>query len=287
MENSIPVDIVRHLEELVDSSEEEWAGKEDALLRIKELWQEKNRLFKEQIQLLGMNFSESVKDNDARGMMLITYSGSLVALGPGLSRKFEYASIKMRSDVPDIIRAEHVKLEGELEIGQKASFSASPVKHTSAVYRIALLPEELDEKEQEQRIREAMVFLTNSFVHLNRHFTYPGEESPGGFDKKPMIRYLADHYGLSQKAVRNLLDDYAVLLETGLLMGNTVALGKIGRLSLGLKPARKARIGRNPATGEELVISAKDEHMAPVFKYSSRVKERVGNLPVLKDKKDK
>jgi len=280
MNNQLPDEVAAHLEELVSSSRENWAKSDDALSRLKELWLEKNRLFEEQIGLLGMTFINSVEADDARGMIISTFSGSLVALGPGSTRKFEYASIKTRSDVPDIIRADEVKLEGPLGIGAKAAFSGSPVKHTSAVFRIAVLPGELGVEEQEQRIREAMVFLTNSFVYMNRYFTQPGYAGPGGFDKKSMIRYLADNNGLTQKAVRNLLDDYAVLLETGMLMGNTVSLGQLGRISMNLKPARKARIGRNPATGEEVMIPAKKSHMSPVFKYSSRAKERAGNLPV-------
>ncbi len=280
MENGLPAEVAGHLEELVVSSNEDWAKKDDALPRLKELWIEKNRLFEEQIGLLGMTFVDSAGADDPRGMILTTYSGSLVALGPGSSRRFEYASIKMRSDVPDIIRGEGISMDGGLRVGEKASFTGSPVKHTSAVYRIAAVPAGLGAEEQEQRIREAMVFLTNSFVHLNRHFTYPETGGPGQFDKKSMVRYLADNNGMTQKAVRNLLDDYAVLLETGMLMGNTVPLGQLGRLSLNLKPAQKARIGRNPATGKELTVPAKDAHMVPAFKYSSRVKERAGNLPV-------
>jgi len=283
MDNTIPEEVAAHLEELVSSSGDDWAKKEDALSGLKELWLEKNRLFEEQIRLLGMDFTDSVESGDSRGMIITTYSGSLVALGPGISRKFEYASIKMRSEVPDVIRAGDVKVDGKLEVGDKAAFAGSPVKHTSSVYRIAILPGGLGEEEQEQRIREAMVFLTNSFVHLNRHFTIPGSGGPGGFDKKSMVRYLAESSGLTQKTVRNLLDDYAVLMETGLLMGNTISLGQLGRLSLNKKPARKARIGRNPASGEELMIPAKESHMSPVFKYSSRVKERAGNLPVAAD----
>jgi len=283
MDNTVPEEVAAHLEELVASSSDDWAKKDGAFSGLMSLWQEKNRLFEEQIRLLGMDFTDSADAEDSRGMIMTTYSGSLVALGPGVSRNFEYASIKMRSEVPDIIRAGDVKVDGKLEVGSRASFTGSPVKHTSSVYRIAVLPGELGEEEQEQRIREAMVFLTNSFVHLNRHFTIPGSGGPGGFDKKSMIRYLAESSGLTQKAVRNLLDDYAVLLETGLLMGNTVSLGQLGRLSLNRKPARKARIGRNPANGEELMIPAKDSHMAPVFKFSSRVKERAGNLPVAAD----
>jgi nucleoid DNA-binding protein len=286
MENGLPADVAGHLQELVASSKEDWAKNSDALPRLKELWLEKNRLFEEQMKLLGFTFIDTAEAGDSRGMILTTYSGSLVALGPGSSRRFEYASIKMRSDVPDIIRGEGVQVDDVLRVGGKASFTGSPVKHTSAVYRIAAAPGNLGVDDQEQRIREAMVFLTNSFVHLNRHFTYPGSDGPGQFDKKSMIRYLAENNGLTQKAVRNLIDDYAILLETGMLMGNVVPIGQIGRLTMSLKPARKARIGRNPATGEELTVPAKDAHMAPAFKFSSRAKERTGNLPV-SSKEDK
>jgi len=284
MDNTIPEEVDAHLEELVSSSGDDWAGTDNALPGLRKLWLEKNRLFEEQIRLLGMVFTDSAESGDSRGMIINTYSGSLVALGPGVSRKFEYASIRLRSEVPDVIRAVDVKVDGTLEVGARACFTGSPVKHTSSVYRIAVLPGTLADEEQEQRIHEAMVFLTNSFVHLNRHFTIPGSGGPGGFDKKSMVRYLAESSGLSQKIVRNLLDDYAVLLETGLLMGNTISLGHLGRLSLNKKPARKARIGRNPASGEELMIPAKESRMSPVFKYSSRVKERAGNLPVTTDK---
>jgi nucleoid DNA-binding protein len=98
-----------------------------------------------------------------------------------------------------------------------------------------------------------------------------------------MIGYLADRHGMTQKAVREILDDYAVLLETGMLMGQAVPVGRLGRLSLRLKPARKARLGRNLATGEEITVPARDERMSPVFRFSARAKERSASLPVVSD----
>ena len=280
MERELPPEVADHLQELVTSSDEDWAKESGALDRLGGLWLEKNRLFEEQIGLLGMEFVERIGAEDPRGMILTTYSGSLVALGPGSPRKLEYASIKMRSDVPDVLRNDGVNLAAEAAVGSKASFTGTPLKSTSAIYRIAVLPDGLGREDQEQRIREAMVFLTNSFVHLNRIFTYPGDDGPGQFDKKSMTKYLAESSGLTQKTVAALLDDYTVLLETGLLMGRTVSLGRLGRLSLSMKPARKARVGRNPATGEEILIPAKDATMAPKFKFSSRLSERAANLPV-------
>lgn len=280
MENSIPAEVAAHLKELVRTSEESWAKEEGVLEKLSNLWEEKNRLFEEQIRLLGMNFENSVDAGDPRGMILATYSGSLVSLGPGNPRKFGYASIKIRSDVPDILNREDVSLVENLNVGKVASFEGAPVRHTSALYRIAVVPSNLSEEEQEARVREAMVFLTTTFVHINRQLTSPGETGPGQFDKKSMIKYLAENNDLSQKTVRRLLDDYAVLLETGMLMGKSVPLGRLGRLALNLKPVRKARVGHNPATGEEITIPAKAAHMVPVFRFSSRTKTRAESLHV-------
>ncbi len=280
MEKDIPAEVATHLKEMVRTSEEDWAKEKGALERLSDLWVDKNRLFDEQIQLLGMSYVDQIDPDDKRAMILGTYSGSLVALGPGSARKFAYASIKIRSDVPDILNSEDVVLTAPVAIGSGAMFGGAAVKKTSAIHKIAVVPDNLSEEEQEARVREAMVFLSTSFVHLNRHFTSPGDAGPGQFDKKSIVKYLADNNNLSQKAIRGVIDDYAVLLETGLLMGRTVSMGQLGRISLNLKPIRKARVGRNPATGEEMTIPARGAHYAPVFKFSSRAKDRCENLPV-------
>ena len=213
-------------------------------------------------------------------MILATYSGSLVALGSGSSRKFQYASIKIRSDVPDILNGEKARLTGELKVGTKASFTDAPVKHTSAIYRIAATPADITAEEQDSRVREAMVFLTTSFIHINRQLTYPGESGPGQFDKKSMVKYLADNNDVSpencQGHPRRLRHPAGIRNADG---KNRCPWVQLGRLSLSLKPVRKARVGRNPATGEEITIPAKPAHMAPVFKFSSRSKERADNIP--------
>ena len=44
------------------------------------------------------------------------------------------------------------------------------------------------------------------------------------------------------------------MLESGLLLGLRVPLGKMGRLKLRTRAARKARLGINPATGEKITL---------------------------------
>lgn len=71
---------------------------------------EKKRLFYGQTAALDMIRVGSIAESDARAVLILTYSGSLLALGPHTSvgRLLEYASIEIRQDVPDIVRAERV-----------------------------------------------------------------------------------------------------------------------------------------------------------------------------------
>jgi DNA-binding protein HU-beta len=68
---------------------------------------------------------------------------------------------------------------------------------------------------------------------------------------------VAERAGLSRADAKNAL---AALEEVVLeQIGNAekVKIGNLVQLTVRLKPATKARPGRNPATGEEITISAK------------------------------
>lgn len=278
---NVPDQIKQHLEYIISSSDEEWAKEEGAFDRLCEVWEKKEGLFSDQIRLLGMEELKEIPSDDERGMLFLTFSGSLVSLGCGGERWMEYASIKLRTDVPDIIRCDKTSLAESASFGKAAKFSDGPLKHTSALYRIVVCSGDVPESEQEKRIREATVFLTNSFIHLNRDLTQQMEDENGDqFRKQNIIAYLARKSGLPQAKVREITDDYLSMLETGMLLGKTVSLGRIGRFSLGLKPRRKARLGRNPKSGEEMTIPAREAHWSPVFKFSAGCKEKAATLPV-------
>jgi len=267
MSSPIPQDVERHLHSLVT----------DAITfdMIKNLWLRKDKLFSDQIALLAMDEVNHLDMNDERGMLLLTYSGSLISLGCGKERTMEYASIKLRGDVPDIIKADKVSLSSALNIGDAASFQGGQVQNTSSLYKIVVCREGVSVEEQEKRVREATIFITNSFVHLNRDLTLAGGDgSIDQFNKKEMIRYIAGKNGVSQKLAKELIDDYMVMAETGLLLGKSVSLGSLGKLNMKWKAERKARIGRNPSTGDEITIAAKEAHYTPAFKFSSRIKEK-------------
>lgn len=72
-----------------------------------------------------------------------------------------------------------------------------------------------------------------------------------------LVTAVADRTGLSKADARRALGalEDVVLEELG--NAQKVRLGGLVQLTVRVKPAQKARKGRNPATGEEITIAAK------------------------------
>jgi DNA-binding protein HU-beta len=72
-----------------------------------------------------------------------------------------------------------------------------------------------------------------------------------------LVNAVADRSGLSKSDAKRALTalDEVVLDELG--NAQKVRIGGLVQLTVRLKPATKARKGRNPATGEEITIAAK------------------------------
>ncbi len=98
---------------------------------------------------------------------------------------------------------------------------------------------------------------------------------PESFTLNSMSNYLAEAKGFSKKEAKELLETVMDLIEAGVLQGERVPLGKIGKMHAKVKPATKARKGRNPITGEEITIAAKKATKVPKFTFSKGFKEEV------------
>lgn len=251
-------------------------------------WLAKFELWESQSHLLELEDCASLPPDDGRALIALTYSGSLVTLGPavapeggppgeGCGRSLEYASIKLRSDVPSIVSGEGAVLAEAPARDKPLLFRAGPLQSTSKLYRIAVCPARLDAGEQEKRIREAGIFITNGFMKLNRDLTMTRQDGAGGteqFTLNAMARYIAGKNGLTITRTRQLVADFLSTVESGLLLGERVSLGRIGRLSLKLRPPRKPRVVKNPRTGEDILIPARGETAAPGISFSSSLKDR-------------
>jgi DNA-binding protein HU-beta len=69
-----------------------------------------------------------------------------------------------------------------------------------------------------------------------------------------IIQTLADKCEITKKVAKNLLDTLAQTAVTEVKKNGVFVLPGIGRL---VRVDRKARMGRNPATGEAIKIAAK------------------------------
>lgn len=72
--------------------------------------------------------------------------------------------------------------------------------------------------------------------------------------KSQLAAHLAEKFGMSKKAANEVLDEIASVAVTQTKKAGAFTLPGIGKL---VKAHRKARKGRNPATGAEIKIPAK------------------------------
>src|SRR3989440_11890585 len=99
-----------------------------------------------------------------------------------------------------------------------------------------------------------------------------------------LVAEVADRADVSRadaKAVLNALED--VVLEE---LGNAekVKIGGLVQLAVRVRPATKARPGRNPATGEEITISAKPAAVALKARPPAKAKAAAPSMQKAKSK---
>ena len=282
----IPDSVRYHLKALLSTSG--MPDTEESLAELEENWLDKHRLFVDQTAALEMREVELFPSGDPRGAIFLTYSGSLLSLGPRNADKggrwLDYASIKLRSDVPQIIKETGVSLAVDVKRGESAVFDDSSLRKTSAIFAVAVCDETVPQDEQEKRIKEAAIFLTNGFLKINHTLSLNMGRDIDQFSMRNMAAYLARLNGITAKQARQIIDDFLTVAETGVLLGERVTLGRLGKLSLKLKPAQKARVVRNPVTGTESTVPAKPETPVPRFRFSTAFKERAGASKALSPK---
>lgn len=96
--------------------------------------------------------------------------------------------------------------------------------------------------------------------------------------KQELVTKMSEKIGVSKKQAEETLDALCEMISNTLSTGSEITLPGIGKLSV---VGRAARIGRNPATGEELKIAAKK---AVKFGVAKALKDAV-NVPAKKGKK--
>lgn len=84
-----------------------------------------------------------------------------------------------------------------------------------------------------------------------------------------LLQSVADHLGMKKSEAKTLVDGYVDVVKAYVLKGAKVKIGDIGMVMV---RHRKARMGRNPQTGEPVKIKASKKL---AFRQSSVMKAQV------------
>jgi nucleoid DNA-binding protein len=98
---------------------------------------------------------------------------------------------------------------------------------------------------------------------------------PEKYTAAAMIKYIAEKNSLTTKEAKAVYEDVFDVIVEGLFSGARIPLGKFGKIYIAEKPAQKARMGRNPFTGEAVKIAAKKATKVPRMKFAKTFKEEV------------
>ena len=91
---------------------------------------------------------------------------------------------------------------------------------------------------------------------------------PEKYSASTIIQYVAESNNISKKQAKEIIDDLFDVIHAGAINGARVPVGAFGKLYVRVKPATKARMGRNPITGEEIKIAAKKATKVPKFVFN-------------------
>jgi hypothetical protein len=164
----LPPEIQVHIKQITSASG--LSDDEESYEKMAKGWLEKKRIFEEETAKQDMVEVESLAVDHEQGGVALTFSGSLVLIGPLVEgfRKAAYNSIGIRKNVPDAMVQENSVLGNDVAENKPIEFETGPVKSTSAIYKIAVCKEEVSTEIQEEKISEVTVIMTEEFVEVNK-----------------------------------------------------------------------------------------------------------------------
>ena len=99
--------------------------------------------------------------------------------------------------------------------------------------------------------------------------------------KSDLALLLIDHYGLAKKDANAAIELIFEEIARSLSKGEPVQVAGFGTFKKKVVPARKARMGRNPFTGEQVMFAAKKASSKPVFSSAKVLKDIVSGVTKL------
>lgn len=166
--DQIPVHLRDHIVKIAATAGIEEEG--DSTELIAQAWLEKKDAFEKRIAESGMEEIDEFGVEEERGALVLTYSGSLLTIGPLIvgKRAVEYTSIGLRKDVPESALSDRSALAADLRVDETASFTGGPIAKSSAVFKIAVSAQPLEAEEERDLLSEVTQLLTEDFVEVNK-----------------------------------------------------------------------------------------------------------------------
>lgn len=95
---------------------------------------------------------------------------------------------------------------------------------------------------------------------------------------------VAELSGTSRAEAKRALEALEEVVLEQIAAGEKIKIGNVVQLEVRLRPATKARPGRNPATGEEITISAKPASVAVKARPLTKAKAAAPSVQKVKRK---
>ena len=106
----------------------------------------------------------------------------------------------------------------------------------------------------------------------------------GTLNRSQLLKTVSERTGMARKEVEQVYEHTVRTIQDAVKGGQKVALTGFGRFTQRIQAARKAGMGKNPFTGEDIRIAARPERRLPRFSPAKQFKEYVSGtakLPAL------
>jgi hypothetical protein len=163
-----PAEVQAHLQQI--AKDVKVAEGDDAQEKLAEGWLEKMKVFEEKLTSMNMEEVDSLGKDDEDGALALTYSGSIVNIGPLVDgvRDCSYSSIGVRTQVSGSAEDNGSVLKKDVTIDDTIEFNPGPVKSTSKIYKIAVCKGDLSAEEQSENLDKAVTIMEEEFVEVNK-----------------------------------------------------------------------------------------------------------------------
>lgn len=168
--DSLVPEVQAHIKKLVKTAKLE--DSDESLEKLSGGWLEKQQSFYEQTKQREMEETDSLDADDSRGALVMTYSGSLINIGPEQNdyRSVQYLSIGLRNDVPESAESDTSVLAKNIEKGSTVEFEKGPISKSSPVFSIAVFSNEMEPQQEEELLDEVTMIVAEDFASINNTY---------------------------------------------------------------------------------------------------------------------